>query len=143
MGTRLVVIAACVVIVLGGCTVASVPAPDTTTAEPYASEEPGVDAVTPVVVVAGPDLDGVSVSATGYVRGIVESGGECTFRFADETGTSVEAGTVSESDSTTTSCGLVSVPRSSLVKGTWTVTLSYVSTAGEVSTSAGLTTEVP
>lgn len=94
-----------------------------------------------IIVVAGIDTDGAHVSASGYVSGVIEEGGTCSFEFSNGIDT-VLADTDGITDARSTSCGTVQVPAESFVRGSWTVTLSYASeTAEAVSEPVGL--EIP
>lgn len=106
----------------------------------------GVESATPaapeaVIVVAGVDVDGAHVSASGYVSGVIESGGECTFVFAqgDEVVTSAVE---SAPDRLSTSCGTVKVPIADFSRGSWTVSLEYKSVA-VATTSQPMSLEIP
>lgn len=94
-----------------------------------------------VISVAGVDVDGQHVSASGYVSGIVEDGGLCTFTLTgfenERTATSPAIANVS-----TTSCGFVQVPMADLFKGSWQIVLTYTSESLTVS-SPPLSLEIP
>jgi hypothetical protein len=94
-----------------------------------------------VLVVAGVDVDGEHVSASGYVQGLVEQGKPCTFVFTG-LGMTVRAEHTSSADRMTTSCGTVRVPIDQFVRGSWSVTLSYETKGGTV-TSAPSALEIP
>ncbi|WP_314139513.1 hypothetical protein [uncultured Plantibacter sp.] len=95
-----------------------------------------------VVSYAGVDFDGLHASAAGYVQGIIENGGSCTFTF---TGLGEPIVVTSEgiADSSTTSCGTVQVPLEQLPSGTWSVTLTYSSDEIDKLSSTALDLEVP
>lgn len=94
-----------------------------------------------VIVVAGIDTDGANVSASGYVSGVVEDDGTCVFTFSNGL-EEVVAESTGITDARSTSCGTVQVPAESFVRGSWTVTLSYMSEIAEaVSKPVGL--EIP
>jgi hypothetical protein len=145
--------AAVVLVALGlaGCTFGD-DAPDPTSSS--STVAPGVEptdkgGTTPkpdpadaVMSYAGVDVDGTQVSAAGYVQGLLENGGACTFTFTG-LGDPVSVASEGIADSSTTSCGTVSVPIAQLPSGTWTVTLSYTSAAAGTLTSSALTVEVP
>lgn len=95
-----------------------------------------------VMTFAGLDVDGTQVSAAGYVQGLIENGGACTFTFTG-VGAPVVVPAEGIADSRTTSCGTVAVPVDQLPSGTWSVTLSYTSAAAGTLTSTALTVEVP
>ncbi|TFC90422.1 MULTISPECIES: hypothetical protein [Cryobacterium] len=90
---------------------------------------------------AGVDVDGTNVSASGYVSGVIESGGECTFIFAQ--GDSVLSA-VSESslDRLSTSCGTIQIPSADFSRGSWTASLEYKSVT-VATTSQPMSLEIP
>ncbi|TFD44231.1 hypothetical protein E3T37_00220 [Cryobacterium sp. TMT2-10] len=94
-----------------------------------------------VVVVAGVDVDGAHVSASGYLAGVVESGGECTFVFVQGDST-VKSSSESAVDRMSTSCGTVQVPIGGFSRGRWTVSLEYKST-NVATTSQPMNLEIP
>lgn len=111
---------------------------------PKPTAEATAAAVEPVIVVAGVDVDGEHVSASGYVSGVIEDGGECTFTFSHAVdATSVVATSSGTADRSTTSCGLVSTEIASFISGQWTVQLDYESLNGEVSHSENAELVVP
>lgn len=134
-----VLVCATAVMVLTGCTVAGgtagsprssvTPEPDVT-AKPTESAEPQ-PSVEAVIVVANVDVDGSHATASGYVSGVIEDGGECTFVFTGDPG-EVTASSTGAADRATTSCGSVSVPIEQLAKGTWSIRLDYRSDQTEV-----------
>lgn len=103
---------------------------------------PEPDPADAVMSFAGVDVDGTQVSAAGYVQGLLENGGSCTFTFTG-LGDPVTVTSEGVADSSTTSCGTVSVPIAQLPSGSWSVTLSYTSAAAGTLTSSALTVEVP
>ncbi|WP_448809353.1 hypothetical protein [Agromyces bauzanensis] len=111
---------------------------------PKAEEEPVPATVEPVIVVASVDVDGAHASASGYVAGVVEDGGACSFTFTalERTGT-VVADTVGAADRANTSCGMVSEDIAEFTRGTWEVRLSYTALDGAVSESDAARLEVP
>jgi hypothetical protein len=111
---------------------------DTSTVIP----EPTPVGIEPVIVVAGIDVDGLHVSSSGYVAGVVEDGGVCTFVFAGA-GSPVEVTTVGRADVRTTSCGLVQLPIDQLARGSWTVSLSYLSESAPSTVSEQTVLEIP
>ena len=116
-------------------------APAETTQKPEQDAEPTALPVEAVIVVAGADLDGVNVSASGYISGVVESTGTCTFSFSrlDERLESVRDAVANAAD---TSCGFVQLPIDQFQRGTWQVTLTYLS--GELTvTSPPTNLEIP
>lgn len=102
---------------------ASLPTPSGTSSNEVEEYEATVP-VQAVIVVAGVDQDGLGVSASGYVSGVIQSGGLCTFTFTGN-GATVPVTSSGISDRMTTSCGIVQIPRDRLQRGSWTVTLTY------------------
>ncbi|TDW30691.1 hypothetical protein EDD25_2461 [Cryobacterium psychrophilum] len=94
-----------------------------------------------VISVAGVDVDGLNVSASGYVSGTIEDAGICTFTF---TGLESETSATStgRANASTTSCGFVQVSMSDLARGSWQVVLAYSSETLTVS-SQPMTLEIP
>jgi hypothetical protein len=147
-----VVFAVVVIGIFSGCTLSSESGPLQSSDSPSASAAtPNADKPLPsseeplnqdaVISVAGVDVDGQHVSVSGYVSGIVEDGGVCTFTFtgveAERTVTNASVANVS-----TTSCGLVQIPTSELARGSWQITLSYSSSSFST-TSQPLSLEIP
>jgi hypothetical protein len=97
--------------------------------------------VTPVLGYVDYDAAGRRVEASGFIAGVVESGGTCTLTLVKGP-TQVTATTHSEADATTSNCGSLTVPRDKLAPGTWQASLSYAS-AGSKGTSQPVTVEVP
>lgn len=111
-----------------------------TSAKPTPTPEAPSDAEA-VIVVASVDVDGLSVTVSGYVAGVIEDGGECSYVFESEPGEHVVASN-GTADRASTSCGAVSVPVADLGRGTWSVRLEYKSDDVEVVSEAA-TVEVP
>jgi hypothetical protein len=80
------------------------------------------------------------VEVGGYVAGVIESGGTCTLTLT-RTGATVTAQRSARPDATTTTCGEIDIPGSSLSAGTWTAVLSYRS-AGHTGAAAPVQIEV-
>lgn len=95
-----------------------------------------------VMSYAGVDVDGTQVSAAGYVQGLIENDGECSFTFTGP-GDPVQVTAQGIADSRTTSCGTVAVPIAQLPSGTWSVSLQYTAADARTLTSTALTVEVP
>ena len=81
--------------------------------------------VTPVLSVSQ-ESPGADVEANGYVPSIVEIDGKCTFTLTMGSITRSETGNAFN-DAQSTTCGLLTIARSSLSAGTWKATLSYTS----------------
>lgn len=118
----------------------STSSPPATPDDPSATPEPTADDEA-VITVAGVDVDGLNASASGYVTGVIEDGGECTFTFTGAEG-ETSATSTGAANATTTSCGLVQVPMSELSRGTWQVVLTYSSDTLTV-VSQPMTLEIP
>lgn len=95
-----------------------------------------------VIVVAGVDVDGLNVTVSGYVAGILDEGGECSYSFV---GMSTETSVVStgHADRSVTTCGSTQVPISQFTKGTWEVIMRYTASTGEETTSPPTVLEIP
>lgn len=111
---------------------------DTSTIVP----EPTAQSVTAMISVAGTDATATTVSASGLVLGVIESGGTCTFTFSNGSDESVLDREGIENVSST-SCGLVSLPLSDLTGTGWTVTLSYSSATVSSAVSEPMPVEMP
>lgn len=96
---------------------------DTTTTPPTTPS--GKKQVTPVVTSAD------SSSARGYVSGIIEDGGVCTFTFTRSGSQTKTTASEAFADATTTVCNPVNTSGLNLVSGQWTVVLSYSSSKAE------------
>lgn len=110
------------------------------TSEPFPDSEA-------IISVAGVDVDGLHVSASGYVSGIIENEGLCTFVFTSDDGADGLAAertvtATAAANVTTTSCGLVQMPMTEFAAGTWSLVLTYASDTLTV-TSAPTTLEIP
>lgn len=86
------------------------------------------------LAIAQLDDGGQTVTLSGYVLGIVESGGSCEFRLEPSSGDTIVKTHEAIADRSTTSCGGVEIDATSLASGTWSATVSY--------TSSGITTPV-
>lgn len=140
------------VLLMSGCSsTAAAPRPDHSAAssaemKPSASAVPDSQigsTIEPVLVVAGVDVDGQHVTASGYVSGVVSNGGTCVFAFkGTATGASVTVDSAGNADRMSTSCGMVQVPIARFDRGSWSVTLGYTS-GNRVVESIPLTVEIP
>lgn len=95
-----------------------------------------------VITVAGVDVDGLNVTVSGYVTGILEEGGECYYSF---TGMSTESSVASSghADRSVTTCGTTQAPIAQFTKGTWEVTMRYTALSGEETVSPPIVLEIP
>ena len=112
------------------------------TVQPTNDPEPVPSGVEPVLVIAAADEGGKTVSASGYVAGVVEDGGACHFVF-EANGKQISADSVGIPDVRTTSCGLVQVPIDGLGSGSWKITLEYTALDANLYTSLSETVKVP
>lgn len=120
---------------------ATVPAKDS--AQPTSGQTVATDA--PVVVTSsrvpvvmtysGWNASARKVMVGGYVTGVIESGGTCTVTLT-HAGARVTASGPARPDASTTACGALTVPGSSLTSGTWKAVLSYASKASAGTSSA-------
>ncbi|TAM71910.1 MAG: hypothetical protein EPN48_00465 [Microbacteriaceae bacterium] len=140
------------VLLISGCSsTGAAPHPPRSTDSPIATKpSTGLSAdsqvggaIEPVLVVAGVDVNGEHVTASGYVSGVVADGGTCVFMFKNPANTtSVTVDNTGNADRMTTSCGMVQVPIARFDRGSWSVTLGYTS-GNRVVESAPLTVEIP
>ena len=129
---------------------ATTAAPSTPPAEPVQTPVPGADPTAApadprqqaTLVVTSLVWNGTSgaVEASGYAS-VVESDGVCTLTLTKSSLTATARSTA-YADASTTSCDLLTIPRSELGSGTWNATVDYGSSAS-LATSAPLTIEVP
>ncbi|MFC5503394.1 hypothetical protein ACFPJ4_14190 [Lysinimonas soli] len=95
------------------------------------------------MTIASVDVDGKNVTVSGYVSGIVQNKGTCTFiATSAATKATVEIAGTAVSNVTTTSCGTKSEPIGSFSKGSWSVELRFASQDLEA-TSEPLALEIP
>jgi hypothetical protein len=130
---------------LSGCVISGAQAPSSessTATAPAPLDTATPDRVAPVVVVAGLDVDGENVTVSGYVAGIVESGGVCNFVLTGPRSDRTVSG-AGYADSSSTSCGALQVKRTDLSGGKWNVVLQYTAVDGTVSSSAPRAMELP
>lgn len=133
-------------------TSASTPAPataapqttDVSTPSPserVTSQAPETNVPTPAELDANPEISIASwnsLSGTfivgGYVTGIVEIGGSCTFVVTNhDSGTDVVVHTEGVDNSDSTSCGSVDIPGAQIPDGAYSVVLTYTNSKGSVS----------
>lgn len=115
-----------------------VPAPPATeppaTAAPAPADpaDPGVPPVgapaSAVVVVTFAGWNGSTGAVeVGAYADVVTSGATCTLRLQGPGGRTAEATSTGSADAATTVCGLLTVPRSALVSGTWSGDVEFAS----------------
>jgi hypothetical protein len=106
-------------------------------AETPVTDQPRTRTTDVQLTVVGWNASTSAVEAGGYVSPVVQSGGTCTLVLT-QGAHRVTASGPGMPDATTTDCGNLSVPRSSLIPGTWTAVLHYSSatTAGTSRPSA-------
>jgi hypothetical protein len=137
------------VLLLGGCTAVDAGRPDPSQSSANETDStksaPPVEttvAVESVLNVVSVDVDGQHVTASGYVGGTIEEGRTCTFDFVlDDARVSAESQSLA--DRSTTSCGSVSVPIGSFTRGTWDVSLTYITIDGTEVVSDPTVLEIP
>ncbi|HEY4752566.1 MAG TPA: hypothetical protein VIH37_04725, partial [Candidatus Limnocylindrales bacterium] len=109
-------------------------------ATPHVTPPP--PAATVAVTYALWDTASVSVEVAGYVADAVESDGTCTLTLTSA-GRTVSVTQKASPDATTTSCGMLSVPRAKLpASGAWSAVLGYASSE-HAGSSPAVTVEVP
>ena len=115
------------VVVLAGCA-PSTPAP--------VVGEDGLFVVTPVVASVG--VEGEWLTASGYIEGIAESGGKCSFTFQGSGGGASRLSSTGKADGSRTDCGAVEERVRTVFPGDYTLTITYTS-----DTSTGTSEPVP
>lgn len=116
-------------------------------AESREPQEPDVEPTTEAVesstqiVVASMDVGGLTATVSGYVSGVVETGGECTYTLTGP-GPQVILSAEGFANASTTSCGAIEVPAGQLSRGQWSVVLDY-SHRGNTVTGEPALLEVP
>lgn len=93
------------------------------------------------VVVASMDVGGLTATVSGYVSGVIETGGECTYTLTGP-GPQIVLTAEGFANASTTSCGAVEVPIAQLSRGQWAVELNY-SHRGKTVTGEPALLEVP
>jgi len=105
--------------------------------------KPTASGIVPAVTVAGVDVDGLTVSASGFVAGVSEDGGTCSFGFTSDAGQTASVSSTGIVNVDTTSCGLVQLPISDFSRGSWTVVLTYTSLAAGDYVSEPIELDIP
>lgn len=96
-----------------------------------------------VVSIAAVDADGQTVSVAGFVQGVIQSGGVCTFTLSPRNGgAAVTVTSTGSANVTTTTCGTQQIAIGRFTSGAWTATLSYQSSQTRV-TSQPVEVEIP
>lgn len=108
-----------------------------TTASPSAEPEPTPPAPAEVsanLSVATVNADG-SVTLTGFVVGVAEDGGTCTFQLTSPSARTLSSRSEGLQNMGTTACGTVDFSAGDVSRGTWTATLIYSSATSHAETS--------
>lgn len=108
---------------------------------PGKSPEPTPIQPEAVIVFAGIDPDGATISISGYVAGVIENDGACTYVLTGP-GDEQRIDSVGAADAGQTSCGVVQLDTGALLSGSWSVALEYAS-ATVTTTSAPTPLEIP
>lgn len=142
-----VALAVASVLALCGCTIDLLGhTPDASSSDGPTTDPPrdtaSATTVEPFVTVAGLDVDGQHVTVSGYVAGIIEDGGLCTFLLTGPTEDHKVSGP-GHVDVTSTSCGSLQIARTDLTGGEWKVVLQYTAVDGSLSQSSPRTMELP
>lgn len=112
------------------------------TITPEAPAEPATLDALALLTLAGVDPGTGNVVMGGFVAGIVESGGTCTY-IVNRGDTEVARRSLSgTSNADSTSCGSTEVPAPEVGSGSFTVTLVYENSVGRT-VSPAMTLEVP
>lgn len=88
----------------------------------------GKKSVKPVISSWG--FESPNLQASGFIPGIIESGGTCTLT-ANKNGTDVTSSITGTENAQNVSCGLIKINRDKLTAGIWKITLTYSSTVYE------------
>jgi len=95
-----------------------------------------------ITIAAVSSLDGTVIFG-GYVTGLVESSGACTFNVTDASGSSVAVATsTGVANSGTTSCGSPALSAGTIESGAYSVTLTYSNDRGST-TSDPVELDIP
>lgn len=95
-----------------------------------------------VITLATQDPDTGGLLVGGYVDGVVEDGGDCSFDVTASNGRAIDVHTEGVENSGSTSCGSTVIPAASVPSGTYTVVLRY-SSHGGTAASAPVTVTMP
>ena len=128
-----------------GCSPATDPTSSSSAEQPgSASPTPtATPTVTASITIAGVDVDGQHVSVAGFVAGLVEDKGACTYTFSDDaTKATIKLTSTGAANVSTTTCGTQQEPIASFTRGAWHVRLSYKSLLADV-TSPSIEMQVP
>jgi hypothetical protein len=137
---RLVTSSGLAVLVLAGLCACAPAGPVKTNIDPAPAKAAPLSTAKPFparanLIFASIDGDDPNVSASGYVTGVIEDGGTCTFTFEHQTQTLVASSTA-RTDASDTSCGMIQLPLSQFAPGTWSVRLQYKSSHAHASSDA-------
>ncbi|CAN5538507.1 hypothetical protein BH10ACT7_BH10ACT7_23470 [soil metagenome] len=124
---RAVIVVLATVAAISGCA-PSTPAP--------VVGEDGLFVVTPVV--ASVAVEGEWLTASGYIEGIAESGGKCSFTFQGSGGGASRLSSTAQADGSRTDCGTVEERVRTVFPGDYELTITYTS-----DTSTGTSEPVP
>lgn len=148
-GSSLFVMAVIVIASLTGC-VGQQESDSSGPTSTAVSTPPDVDKGTPtaapiapeaVIVFASMDDDGQTVSVSGYVAGVIENDGDCTYVFTGP-GSTQQVASTGVADAGQTSCGVAQLNADALSSGAWDVVLEY-SSPKITTTSAPTVLEIP
>lgn len=118
------------------------PSPKPTAQPSAAPAEPGVLDAWPLISLSGIDPASGNALLGGFVVGIVESGGTCTYVITRDGSEVLRRSTNGESNKDDTTCGAVELSRAELGAGSYRVTLIYDNAIGRA-TSDPVSLEVP
>ncbi len=128
---------------LTGCFAASPTSSTATGTQPGQASPSATPHIFAQMTIASVDVNGKNVTVSGYVGGVIETGGKCTYVATDTaTSATVDIPGASIANVVTTSCGTSKEPIGSFAKGSWKVALHYKSTSADV-TSAAIDLEIP
>jgi len=122
-------------------TVISAPTPPAPTVTPTSATRVPSSDVTVTTTFAGVDPASGAVMIGAYVD-VVESGGVCTLTLTSSNGVPASVSGSATPDASTTSCGTLALPSTSVSPGTWQAVVGYSSTSHQ-GVSAPVTVTVP
>jgi len=110
------------------------PSPSSSAAVPNGDQATRALDASAVLTIADVDVVTGDLVVGGYVSGVFEDGGSCTYAITDtQSGTVVSARTTGVANNDTTSCGSASVSAEQVPAGTYDVVLIYANADGRTS----------
>lgn len=78
--------------------------------------------------------DGTNIQVMGFVGGVVENNGQCTYVFTKDS-SKVSKTTTAQADASTSRCSTLAFPRAELTAGSWSVIMNYTSPSAQGSSN--------